>query len=189
MCRAAFLPWPTATVTVRSERAISPPAKTPGLPVIMSDPTFTTPFSTTTPGAPRSSERCRRITISKPISTRPASADLLQDRENHRNLSACGARISQPIYDFCVEVFCARGVIMPRMARSRLAMFTPPERLIAGVRRIRYRLGRSLTEEHDLDRMFAVCWWPAPAVSKDRGLLWIGQSRAPSLARAGHEGA
>ena len=40
-----------------------------------------------------------------------------------------------------------------------------------------------------LDRMFAVCWWPAPAVSKDRGLLWIGQSRAPSLARAGHEGA
>jgi hypothetical protein len=41
----------------------------------------------------------------------------------------------------------------------------------------------------ELDRMFAVCWWPAPAVSKDRGLLWIGQSRAPSLARAGHEGA
>jgi hypothetical protein len=51
-------------------------------------------------------------------------------------LSACGARISQPIYDFCVEVFCAHGVTIPRMARSRLAMFTPPERLIAGVRRI-----------------------------------------------------
>ena len=44
-------------------------------------------------------------------------------------------------------------------------------------------------QTYALDRMFAVCWWPAPAVSKDRGLLWIGQSRAPSLARAGHEGA
>jgi hypothetical protein len=28
-----------------------------------------------------------------------------------------------------------------------------------------------------------------PAVSNDRGVLWIGQSRAPSLARASHEGA
>ena len=30
MCRAAFLPWPIATVTVRSDGTMSPPAKMPG---------------------------------------------------------------------------------------------------------------------------------------------------------------
>jgi hypothetical protein len=33
--RAAFLPWPTATVTLRSAGTMSPPAKMPGWPVIM----------------------------------------------------------------------------------------------------------------------------------------------------------
>jgi riboflavin biosynthesis pyrimidine reductase len=62
-----------------------------------------------------------------------------------------------------------------------------------GLRRILIEGGArtiaTFIEANCLDRMFAVCWWPAPAVSKDRGLLWIGQSRAPSLARAAHEGA
>ena len=35
MWRAAFLPWPMATVTVRSAGTMSPPAKMPGMPVIM----------------------------------------------------------------------------------------------------------------------------------------------------------
>ena len=35
MWRAAFLPWPTPTVTVRSSGTMSPPAKIPGWPVIM----------------------------------------------------------------------------------------------------------------------------------------------------------
>ena len=39
MWRAAFLPWPTATVTVRSAGTMSPPAKMPGWPVIRSGPT------------------------------------------------------------------------------------------------------------------------------------------------------
>jgi hypothetical protein len=30
MWRAAFLPWPTPTVTVRSDGTMSPPAKMPG---------------------------------------------------------------------------------------------------------------------------------------------------------------
>ena len=36
MWRAAFLPWPMPTVTVRSAGTMSPPAKIPGWPVIMS---------------------------------------------------------------------------------------------------------------------------------------------------------
>ena len=39
MWRAAFLPWPTPTVTVRSAGTMSPPAKIPGWPVIMFGPT------------------------------------------------------------------------------------------------------------------------------------------------------
>ena len=35
MWRAAFLPWPMATVTVRSAGTMSPPAKRPAWPVIM----------------------------------------------------------------------------------------------------------------------------------------------------------
>ena len=31
MCRAAFLPWPIAIVTVRSRGTMSPPAKMPGM--------------------------------------------------------------------------------------------------------------------------------------------------------------
>ena len=38
MLRAAFLPWPMATVTVRSAGTMSPPAKTPGWPVIRFGP-------------------------------------------------------------------------------------------------------------------------------------------------------
>ena len=36
MLRAACLPWPMPTVTVRSAGTMSPPAKTPGRPVIRS---------------------------------------------------------------------------------------------------------------------------------------------------------
>ena len=43
MLRAAFLPWPTAAVTVRSPGAMSPPAKMPGRPVIMPASTVTMP--------------------------------------------------------------------------------------------------------------------------------------------------
>ena len=43
MKRAAFLPWPTPTVTVRSEGTMSPPAKTPGHPVIIELETMTVP--------------------------------------------------------------------------------------------------------------------------------------------------
>ena len=50
MARAAFLPWPTATVTVRSLPAMSPPAKMPGWPVIMPASTWIKPASTTSPG-------------------------------------------------------------------------------------------------------------------------------------------
>ena len=57
MCRAAFLPWPMPTVTVRSAGTMSPPAKTPAWPVIMSGPTCTTPSSTSSPATPSSRER------------------------------------------------------------------------------------------------------------------------------------
>ena len=57
MCRAAFLPWPTATVTVRSDGTMSPPAKMPGCPVIMFGPTLTTPSAISSPGTPSSSDR------------------------------------------------------------------------------------------------------------------------------------
>ena len=43
MCCAAFLPCPTAVVTVRSNGTMSPPANTPGQPVCMSGPTTTVP--------------------------------------------------------------------------------------------------------------------------------------------------
>ena len=43
MLRAARLPWPTAAVTVRSPGTMSPPAKMPACPVIMSGPTMTVP--------------------------------------------------------------------------------------------------------------------------------------------------
>ena len=45
MLRAAFLPWPVAMVTERSAGTMSPPAKMPGRPVIMSGPTMTVPSS------------------------------------------------------------------------------------------------------------------------------------------------
>ena len=54
MWRAAFLPWPTPTVTVRSLGTMSPPAKTPGQPVISDGDTFTVPSrSNSTPGTAR----------------------------------------------------------------------------------------------------------------------------------------
>ena len=43
MCCAAFLPCPTAVVTVRAYGTMSPPANTPGQPVCMSRPTTTVP--------------------------------------------------------------------------------------------------------------------------------------------------
>ena len=49
MQRAAFLPCPTATVMVRSAGTMSPPAKTPRQPVIMSGATLTTPSVISSP--------------------------------------------------------------------------------------------------------------------------------------------
>ncbi len=57
MLRAACLPWPTPTVTVRSAGTMSPPAKIPAWPVIIRSSTFTTPSSTSRPGTPSSSDR------------------------------------------------------------------------------------------------------------------------------------
>src|SRR5947199_378565 len=42
MCRAAFLPWPTATVTARSDGTMSPPPKLPAEPVMMFGPSCRT---------------------------------------------------------------------------------------------------------------------------------------------------
>ena len=51
MLRAAFLPWPTPTVTVRSLGTASPPANTPGAPVMsVVRSTWTTSRSRATPG-------------------------------------------------------------------------------------------------------------------------------------------
>ena len=49
MFLAAFLPWPTATVTVRSDGTMSPPANTPGRPVIIWELIFTTPSTISRP--------------------------------------------------------------------------------------------------------------------------------------------
>jgi len=46
-----------ATVTVRSDGTISPPAKIPGCPVIRSGPTSTTPSEKVTPGTPSRTDR------------------------------------------------------------------------------------------------------------------------------------
>ncbi|MNR49492.1 hypothetical protein D3C85_1688730 [compost metagenome] len=51
MWRAAFLPWPVAMVTVRSEGTMSPPANSPGTSVMRLSATCTTPsWLTRTPG-------------------------------------------------------------------------------------------------------------------------------------------
>ena len=57
MARAARLPWPMASVSVRAPATMSPPANTPGRAVIMSAPTGTTPPSTAISGVPSSSDR------------------------------------------------------------------------------------------------------------------------------------
>ena len=54
--RAASLPCPTPTVTVRSARTMSPPAKTPGWPVMKPASTSTTRSSITTSGTTSSKE-------------------------------------------------------------------------------------------------------------------------------------
>ena len=69
MWRAAFLPWPTPTVTVRSLGTMSPPANTPGQPVISDVDTCTVPSrSNSTPGTSR----------------RNAVSRLLAERQDHR---------------------------------------------------------------------------------------------------------
>jgi hypothetical protein len=50
MLRAAFLPSPMAAVALRAQGIMSPPAKTPTAPVIMSVPTWTAPSAITRPG-------------------------------------------------------------------------------------------------------------------------------------------
>ena len=78
MFRAAFLPWPTPTVTVRSAGTMSPPANTPGQPVIIDGETCTVPSrSNSTPGTWRRnavsvSWPSARITVSAAsVSNRP----------------------------------------------------------------------------------------------------------------------
>src|SRR3982751_3533119 len=55
--RAASLPWPIATVTVRSAGTMSPPAKIPEWPVIIRSSTCTTPSEISMPSTPSSSDR------------------------------------------------------------------------------------------------------------------------------------
>ena len=78
MWRAAFLPCPTPTVTVRSLGTMSPPANTPGQPVISDVDTCTVPSrSNSTPGTARRnavsvSWPSARITVSAAsVSNRP----------------------------------------------------------------------------------------------------------------------
>ena len=78
MWRAAFLPWPTPTVTVRSLGTMSPPAKTPGQPVISDVETSTVPSRwNSTPGRARmkalsvSWPRARMIVSAASVSKRP----------------------------------------------------------------------------------------------------------------------
>ena len=78
MWRAAFLPCPTPIVTVRSLGTMSPPANTPGAPVISDSDTITVPSrSNSTPGTARRnalSVSCpsARITVSAArVSMRP----------------------------------------------------------------------------------------------------------------------
>ena len=84
MCRAAFLPCPTPTVTVRSLGTMSPPANTPGQPVINDVDTTTVPSAVnSTPGTWRRNAvsvfwPSARITVSaasvsnRPVPLRPA---------------------------------------------------------------------------------------------------------------------
>ena len=78
MWRAAFLPWPTPTVTVCSLGTMSPPANTPGQPVCSDVDTCTVPSrSNSTPGTWRrnsvsDSWPSARITVSAAsVSNRP----------------------------------------------------------------------------------------------------------------------
>ena len=78
MFLAAFLPCPTPTVTVRSDGTMSPPANTPGHPVIMDVDTCTVPSRlNSTPGTWRRnavslSWPSARITVSAAsVSNRP----------------------------------------------------------------------------------------------------------------------
>ena len=79
MFPAAFLPCPTPTVTVRSAGTMSPPANTPGQPVIIDGETRTVPsLLELHPGHVRAGTRCRsswpsaRITVSAAsVSNRP----------------------------------------------------------------------------------------------------------------------
>ena len=69
MCRAAFFPCPTPTVTVRSAGTMSPPAKIPGAPVIIPAETCTVPSpANSTPGTRR----------------RNPESDSWPEREDHR---------------------------------------------------------------------------------------------------------
>ena len=77
MCRAAFFPWPTPTVTVRSLGTMSPPANTPAQPVSIDGDTFTVPsFSNSTPGT-----LCRNsVSVSCPSARMTVSAERVSNR-------------------------------------------------------------------------------------------------------------
>ena len=77
MWRAAFLPCPTPTVTVRSLGTMSPPAKTPGHPVISDGDTCTVPSrSNSTPG----SARRKAVSVSWPSARITVSAASVSKR-------------------------------------------------------------------------------------------------------------
>ena len=75
--RAARLPWPTPTVTVRSAGTMSPPANIPGAPVISEGDTFTVPSrSNSTPGT----SRRKPVSVSWPSARMTVSASSVSKR-------------------------------------------------------------------------------------------------------------
>ena len=77
MYRAAFFPWPTPTVTVRSAGTMSPPAKMPGQPVIIEAETSTVPsLLNSTPGT----RRRNSVSVSCPSARMRVSAASVSKR-------------------------------------------------------------------------------------------------------------
>ena len=85
--RAARLPWPTAAVTVRSPGTMSPPAKMPAWPVIMSGPTTTVPSGLNSMPGTRAQERAVGL-----LAERQHDGVGLERLESLRSAAACPSR-------------------------------------------------------------------------------------------------
>ena len=96
MWRAAFLPWPTATVTVRSAGTMSPPAKMPGWPVIMSGSTTTVPSDL---NAMPGTVRRKPLSLSWPSASTTASASSVSNSP-----VGCGRPLSSSVIRSTVSV-------------------------------------------------------------------------------------